>query len=49
MSRQCCEHTGEKLPDRNTCGLLCQVFPWCLLRDLPEEDEQHSPPTPYAS
>jgi hypothetical protein len=30
MARLRCQHSGQRLPDNETCGRLCDEFPVCL-------------------
>lgn len=36
MALRRCQHTGQKLPDNETCGGLCSEFPACLPSPSPE-------------
>jgi hypothetical protein len=30
VSRRCCLYLGRQLPERHTCGVSCDEFPFCL-------------------
>ena len=36
MALRRCQHSGQRLPDNETCGGLCSEFPACLPAPSPE-------------